>query len=201
MWHFSDMANILVSSLQHFYIYFYKLFGVILLLRLSREGKKVAVAKLGDSKLVIVDKKTIIAYPGDKACFNIKILGPVRHIVHIVVSGIPVTAASISISPSTGRAPFDALATLVVNEYAKPGVYMFNLVVNDYTDKGFNSRETLKLIILPRRLAIQQYNELVKLFLLIGLALKWFYGTISKLVGLPLLQSWKGFTRLYVGGG
>ncbi len=55
-----------------------------------------------------LDRRVLVAHPGDRVGFFVRINGPPRHVVGVEVRGIPSSVAEVSVSPHRAVAPYTA---------------------------------------------------------------------------------------------
>ncbi len=111
-----------------------------------------------------LDRRVLVARPGDKIRFCIRINGPPRHVVSVEVRGIPSSVAEVTVSPQMTRAPYTSEIALTIRRHAKPGLYSFTLVITNLTMSRSIGVEKLGLLILPRELSLSQYARLRRIY-------------------------------------
>ncbi len=120
-----------------------------------------------------LDRRVLVAHPGDRVGFFVRIYGPPRHVVSVVIRGIPPSVAEVMVSPSRAIAPYTAeisLTTrLTTRRGAEPGLYPFSVVINNLTTGQPIGVEKLGLLILPRELTLRHYTEAKRIYRYDGL--------------------------------
>ncbi len=111
-----------------------------------------------------LDRRVLVAHPGDRVGFSVRINGPPRHVVSVEVRGIPSSVAEVTVSPYRAVAPYTAEISLAVRGYAEPGLYPFIVVINNITIGRPIGVEKLGPLILPRELSLSQYARLRRLY-------------------------------------
>ena len=111
-----------------------------------------------------LDKRVLVAHPGDKVGFSIRINGPPRHIASVEVRGIPPSVAEALVSPSGNVAPYTADVLLAIGDKAEPGFYLFQAVVHNITKGRPVGVEKLGLLVLPRKLTLRDYARLRRMY-------------------------------------
>ena len=95
-------------------------------------------------------RRVFAAYPGEDIDFAIAINGPLDHVVSISVEGPPLSVATITVTPSRETAPYTSEIEIRVNSGAPPGLYPFDLVITDESNRRLLGREPMALLVLSR---------------------------------------------------
>ena len=120
-----------------------------------------------ESSLISIPTKALAAYPGEQVFFSIQVNGPPNHVVELLLKGPSGNIATTYVNPQKSQASFAAIATIIVNPGAPPGLYTLTIRLYD-TEKSFQlANEKVSLIVLrkgvPKTLA-NHYNRLVVIF-------------------------------------
>jgi len=110
-----------------------------------------------------VDRRILVAYPGDVLSFNVRVESPRGCLIRVAVRGLPNSVASVSVGPDISRAPFTLTITIAVDEKAPPGSYPFNVEVYSVDEGALLGVKHLALIILDRRIPKAVAGRLDKL--------------------------------------
>ncbi|MEL9908250.1 MAG: hypothetical protein QXJ03_02945 [Desulfurococcus sp.] len=95
-------------------------------------------------------RRVFAAYPGEDIGFAIAINGPLGHVVSISAEGPSPSVATITVAPSRGFAPYTSGIKIHVNNGAPPGLYSFNLIITNESNRRLLGREPIGLLVLPR---------------------------------------------------
>ena len=120
-----------------------------------------------ESSLISIPTKALTAYPGEQVFFSIQVNGPPNHVVELLLKEPSRNIATAYVNPRKSQAPFAAIATIIVNPGAPPGLYTLTIRLYD-TEKSFQlAKEKVSLIVLrkgvPKTLA-NHYNRLIVIF-------------------------------------
>lgn len=114
-----------------------------------------------------VGRRVLAAYPGEEVLFSVGVHGPRGHVVSVIIDGVPGGVASTSISPNRMSAPYVSTVTMKVHQWAKPGLYPFNVLVRDEVEGRLLGSEPLALLVLPHgvpRAFAREYKRVVNLY-------------------------------------
>ena len=111
-----------------------------------------------------LDRRVLVAHPGDRIGFSVRINGPPGHVVGVEVKGIPPSVAEVTVSPSRAIAPYTAGISLTIRRDTEPGLYPFSLAINNLTTSRPIGVEKLGLLILPRELTLHHYAEAKRIY-------------------------------------
>jgi hypothetical protein len=119
------------------------------------------------SSLISIPAKVLAAYPGEQVFFSIQVNGPLNHVVELFLKGPSGNIATAYVNPRKSQTPFTAIATIIVNPGAPPGLYTLIIKLYDAENNFQLANEKVSLIILrkdiPKTLA-NHYNRLVAIF-------------------------------------
>lgn len=116
-----------------------------------------------DGPLFSVDRRILVAHPGDMVALYVKINGSNRLVVEVNVEGIPPSIGIISVSPRESMAPYTATVSITVNTGVEPGLYPFTLIAYNKTDDQQIGTETAGLLILPPEITSHNYLRLSRI--------------------------------------
>jgi len=114
-----------------------------------------------------VSRRVLAAYPGEEVKFAVNVRGPQNHTVSIRIGGIPSSVASVKVLPDRAVAPYTATVDIRVHPDAKPGLYPFEVLIEDETEGTLLGSEPLALLVLPRILQkafAKEYTAIVDLY-------------------------------------
>jgi len=116
-----------------------------------------------------LDRRVLVAHPGDRVGFFVRINGPSRHVISVEVRGIPSSVAEVAVSPHRAVAPYTAEISLAIRGDAEPGLYPFSVVINNLTIGRPVGVEKLGLLVLSRELTLRHYAEARRIYRYEGL--------------------------------
>jgi len=97
------------------------------------------------SRSVAVDRRVLVAYPGEEVKFAVNIYGPWSHTVSTRIDGVPSSVAFVKVSLDRSVAPYMATVSIRVHAGAQPGLYPFEVLMVDETKGTLLGSEPLTL--------------------------------------------------------